>query len=72
MTYHRRLRRKRNLKSALDNVAGIGSKRRAELFKHFGSLDKIKAATVDELSTVPSMTRAAAQALKEFFDAQSH
>ncbi|MBR6851182.1 MAG: hypothetical protein IKM88_13160, partial [Lachnospiraceae bacterium] len=39
----------------------------AELFKHFGSLDKIKAATVDELSTVPSMTRAAAQALKEFF-----
>ena len=72
ITYHRRLRRKRNLKSALDNVAGIGSKRRAELFKHFGSLDKIKAATVDELCAVPSMTRAAAQALKEFFDAQSH
>ena len=71
ITYHRNLRRKRNLKSELDNVAGIGAKRRAELFKYFGSIDKIKAATVDELSAVPSMTRAAAVALKEFFDAQS-
>ncbi len=70
VTYHRSLRRKRNLKSELDSVAGIGVKRRTELFKHFGSLAKIKAASVDELAAVPAMTRAAAQALKEFFDAQ--
>ena len=69
ITYHRKLRRKRNLKSELDNVAGIGQKRRTELFKNFGTLAKIKAATVEELSAVPSMTHAAAIALKEFFDA---
>lgn len=71
ITYHRTLRRKRNLKSELDNVAGIGVKRRTELFKHFGTLAKIKAATVEELSKVPSMNHAVAVALKDFFAAQS-
>lgn len=71
ITYHRTLRRKRNLKSELDNVAGIGVKRRTELFKHFGTLAKIKAATVEELSNVPSMNHAVAVALKDFFAAQS-
>ena len=70
ITYHRKLRRKRNLKSELDNVAGIGVKRRTELLKNFGTLAKIKSATVEELSAVPSMTRAAAEALRKFFDAQ--
>ena len=70
ITYHRKLRRKRNLKSELDNVAGIGQKRRTELFKKFGTLAKIKSATVEELSAVPSMTLAAAESLKKFFDAQ--
>ena len=72
ITYHRKLRRKRNLKSELDNVAGIGTKRRTELFKAFGTLAKIKSAAVEELSAVPSMTRAAAESLKEFFDAQKY
>ncbi|MBQ3725975.1 MAG: excinuclease ABC subunit UvrC [Selenomonadaceae bacterium] len=71
ITYHRKLRRKRNLKSELDNVAGIGLKRRTELLKKFGTLAKIKSATVEELSAVPSMTRAAAESLKKFFAAQS-
>lgn len=71
ITYHRKLRRKRNLKSEVDNVAGIGVKRRNELFKHFGTLEKIKNATIEELSTVPSMNHAVAVALKEFFAAQS-
>lgn len=70
ITYHRTLRRKRNLKSELDNVAGIGVKRRTELFKHFGTLEKIKSATVEELSSVPSMNKSAAVALKDFFAAQ--
>lgn len=70
ITYHRTLRRKRNLKSELDNVAGIGTKRRTELFKKFGTIDKIKSATVEELSAAPSMTRAAAESLRKFFDAQ--
>ncbi len=67
ITYHRKLRRARNLKSELDNISGIGAKRRAELFKKFGSLQKIKSATIDELLEVPSMNRAAAEALQRFF-----
>lgn len=67
ITYHRKLRRKRNLKSELDNVAGIGAKRRTELFKAFGTLAKIKSATVEELAAVPSMNRAAAESIKNFF-----
>ena len=70
ITYHRKLRRKRNLKSELDNVAGIGVKRRTELFKAFGSLAKIKAAAVEELATVPGMNQSAAESLKKFFDAR--
>jgi len=67
ITYHRKLRRKRNLKSELDNVAGIGEKRRSELFKKFGTLAKIKSATVEELAAVPSMNKTAAESIKNFF-----
>lgn len=70
ITYHRKLRRARNLHSELDNVAGIGQKRRTELLKRFGSVAKIKSATIDELSAVPSMNRTVAEALKKFFEAQ--
>ena len=66
ITYHRKLRRARNLKSELDNVAGIGAKRRAALFAKFGSLNKIKSATVEELAAVPSMNRSAAESLKRY------
>lgn len=71
ITYHRKLRCKRNLKSELDNIAGIGQKRRTELFKAFGTIAKIKSATVEELSAVPSMTHTAAESLRRFFDAQN-
>ena len=67
ITYHRKLRSARNLKSELDNVAGIGKKRREELFKKFGTIDKIKAASLDELLTVPGMNRTAAESLINFF-----
>ena len=56
------------MKSELDNVSGIGVKRRTELFKKFGTLAKIKSATLEELLSVPSMTRAAAVSLKKFFE----
>ena len=69
ITYHRKLRRARNLKSALDDVAGIGVKRRTALLKKFGSLAAIKAASIDELLAVPNMTRPAVDALKKFFAA---
>lgn len=67
ITYHRKLRGKRNLVSVLDHVEGIGSKRRQELWKAFKTLDEMKAASVEELAAVESMNYAAAQKLYDFF-----
>lgn len=67
ITYHRKLRGKRNLVSVLDNIEGIGPNRRKSLFEHFGSLEKIKAAGEDELCAAPKMTKAAARAVYNFF-----
>jgi excinuclease ABC subunit C len=64
ITYHRRLRRAQTTFSQLDEVPGIGPKRRSALLKHFGSIDAIRAASVDELAAVPSMTRKAAEQVK--------
>ncbi|MBP2640577.1 MAG: UvrABC system protein [Firmicutes bacterium] len=67
VTYHRKLRSRRNLVSVLDHVPGIGAKRRAALWQHFGSLAKIKAANPAELAAAPGMTKPAAQAVYLFF-----
>jgi excinuclease ABC subunit C len=65
ITYHRSLRRKQTVVSILDDVPGIGPKRRSALLKHFGSLDAVRKASVEELAAVPGMTRKAAEQLKE-------
>lgn len=65
ITYHRKLRAKTGLVSQLDAIAGIGPRRRRALLVRFGSLDKIREASVEELMTVEGMTRSAAQKLKE-------
>lgn len=67
ITYHRKLRGKRNLVSVLDHVEGIGPKRRQELWKAFKTLDAMKAADVEALAAVEGMNRAAAQTLYDFF-----
>lgn len=72
ITYHRKLRGKRNLVSVLDHVEGIGPTRRKALWAHFGTLDKIKAATVDELAAVKGMNRPSAQAVYNFFAVQKN
>lgn len=64
VTYHRQVRSKRTIISQLDDVPGIGPRRRSALLKHFGSIDAIRAATVEELAAVPGMTRTAAEQLK--------
>jgi excinuclease ABC subunit C len=67
VTYHRKLRAKRNMVSVLDHVAGIGPKRRKALWDHFSSLAKMKAATAEELAQAPGMTITAADAVYRFF-----
>lgn len=65
LTYHRSLRGKRQTRSALDEIPGIGAKRRTALLQHFGSVDKMKQATLEELALAPGMNRPAALKLFE-------
>ncbi len=67
ITYHRKLRGKRNLESILDHIEGIGPKRRQALWKEFGTLEKMKEASVEELEQVESMNWKSAQTLYNFF-----
>lgn len=64
VTYHRRVRRRRAMASPLDEVPGIGGKRKTALLRHFGSLQAIQNASIEDLARVPGMTRAAAERLK--------
>lgn len=52
ITYHRKLRLKAQTKSILDEIEGVGPKRKKLLLRHFGSLSKLKAASVDEIGQV--------------------
>lgn len=67
ITYHRKLRGKRNLESILDHIEGIGPKRRQALWKHFGTMEAIKAATVEELAAADGMNHKTAEAVYRFF-----
>lgn len=61
--YHRKLRGKEGLASTIETVPGIGPKRRVALLKHFGSLQRLKEASVDDILAVPGMNRTTAEAV---------
>jgi excinuclease ABC subunit C len=61
---HRQRRRKVGIASQLDQVPGIGPARRKRLLKHFGSLDAIRAATVEEIAALPGIPQGVAEAVK--------
>ena len=63
ITHHRALRGKASIHSQLEDIPGIGPKRRKELLTHFGSLKAIREASEDDLLSVPHMTRPAAEAI---------
>jgi len=65
ITFHRQKRSQAAVASQLDAVPGIGPARRKALLKHFGSLEAIRQASVEELANVPGMTLAAAQSVRE-------
>ena len=65
ITYHQKLRSKRQTRSSFDTVPGIGPKRRKKLIQLYGSVKAIREASIEELSTVPGMTTALAQNIKE-------
>lgn len=65
ITYHRKLRDKQMKKSELDEINGIGEVKKKELLKHFGSVKKIKEATIEELTSVKGITNEIAKKIKE-------
>jgi excinuclease ABC subunit C len=65
ITYHRSKRSKRMTASALDSVRGLGEHRRKALVTHFGSLAKLKQASVEEITSVPGIGVATAKAVLE-------
>ena len=65
VTFHRNLRGKSSVKSALDLVPGIGPKRRKMLIRSFGSVKGIREASEDQLAAAPGMTAKVARQIKE-------
>ncbi len=71
VTFHKKLRRRRTLRSALEDVPGVGQKRKRELLRHFGSLRSIREATAEQLAQAPGMSLGAAESVVLYFKGQS-
>lgn len=67
ISYHRNLRDKTIFKSELDNIKGVGEKRKINLLKHFGSVEDIKNKSIEELLKAPTMNKAIAEAVYNYF-----
>lgn len=67
ISYHRSLRNKALTKSVLDNIPGIGDKRKKALLNHFKEIDAIKAATFEELNEVDGMNKSSSESVYNFF-----
>jgi len=66
LSYHRKLRDKRFAGSALEEIPGIGPRRRRLLLRTFGSLEGIRRASAEELASVPTMTKSLAEQVREY------
>lgn len=69
--YHRLLRGKGQVKSFLDDIPGIGPKRRKALMKAFAGVEEMRKASVEDISRVPSMDMKSAMNLKAYFEENS-
>ena len=65
ITYHRGLRQKRSVQSALDAVPGVGPKRKKALLRKFGSVKAVREAEVDDIAATVGFTRSLAEKVKE-------
>lgn len=66
ITYHRSLRGKRSLTSILDDIPGVGEKRKKNLLKHFGSFTKIREASAEELAEVEGISQTVAEEIYSY------
>ncbi len=68
ITYHRTLRDKSMVQSILDEISGVGPKRKGKILKHFGSIEKIKTAEIADLLEVDGMNSKVAESIYNFFN----
>lgn len=65
--YHRSMRNKNMIKSELDDIKGIGQKRKMAIFNKFGSIENIKNTTVEEISSIPGFNKKIAEQILNYF-----
>ena len=69
ITYHRSIRKRETLRSGLDGIPGVGPSRRKALLRRFGSMKRLRDASLEQLLEVPSMSRPVAERIIESFQA---
>jgi excinuclease ABC subunit C len=65
---HRNLRSRKLLESTLDQIPGVGKRRKIELLKRFGSVAELKKASVEEIESVPAVNKTTARSVFSFFN----
>ncbi|GAC1544748.1 MAG: hypothetical protein NVS2B9_11970 [Myxococcales bacterium] len=70
ITFHRKLRRERNFRSVLEEIPGVGDKRKRALLTQFGSLKRIRAASVEEIAALPGFNQELAERVNGFLRAE--
>ncbi|MFU8766213.1 MAG: excinuclease ABC subunit UvrC [Candidatus Methanoperedens sp.] len=70
LAYHRKLRGRKIQESVLDDIPGVGSKRKRALLRYFGSVDKLKKAELSEIEKVPGISGRVAEAVWGYFQSQ--
>jgi excinuclease ABC subunit C len=69
ITYHRDLRARRSVRSAFDDLPGVGPKRKRELLKVFGSIKRVRDAPVEQIAAVPGIGPSLAAKIKATLEA---
>ena len=69
ITYHRDLRAQRSVRSAFDDLPGVGPKRKRELLKVFGSIKRVRDAPVEQIAAVPGIGPSLAARIKATLEA---
>ena len=67
ITYHRKLRSKNISESSLDDIAGIGQKRKLNILKAFGTIENVKNASIDELAQIKGMNKKTAENVYNYY-----
>jgi excinuclease ABC subunit C len=67
VTYHKTLRQRQQLRSALEDIPGVGEQRKTQLLRYFGSLKQVREASLEALSLAPGMPQSVARAVYDYF-----